>query len=470
MHDSIHAIAPGSPVVVGSAVVPMPEIGPGDTVIPVTRTGELLVVGADAHAAAAAAVADAHAAFKVLAACTPTQISAFFEGFAARLTDDSVWEGIVEANATDVEDARGRGRHVGRLAVSDKMRAAMVDGLYGWAQAPARVGQVVEERSEATWCVQRVCAPLGVVAFVFEGRPNVLADGVGVLRNGNTAVMRIGGDALGTALALERDALQPALDAAGLPPGAVRLVRSRDHGAGQALFTMPEVRLAVARGSGPTVALLGSIAQQHGTPVSLHGTGGAWIYVDETAKADTAARAVKNSLDRKVCNTLNCLVLDRSGVARIGPALADTLADVGAVVHVVAGSEGVVAGTDVVAEATLATEWEWENAPELTFVVADGLDAAADLINTYSPRFVASIISTRDGAFDEFCAVVDAPYVGDGFTRWVDGQWAWSRPELGLTNWERGRLLGRSGILSGDDIVTVRDLFHDLTGDAPQAR
>jgi glutamate-5-semialdehyde dehydrogenase len=60
--------------------------------------------------------------------------------------------------------------------------------------------------------------------------------------------------------------------------------------------------------------------------------------------------------------------------------------------------------------------------------------------------------------------------VGNGFTRWVDGQWAWSRPELGLTNWERGRLWGRSGILSGEDVFTVRDVFRDKTGRAPQAR
>jgi hypothetical protein len=55
-------------------------------------------------------------------------------------------------------------------------------------------------------------------------------------------------------------------------------------------------------------------------------------------------------------------------------------------------------------------------------------------------------------------------------TRWVDGQWAWERPELSLTNWERGRLLGGSGFLSGDDIVTVRDVFLDKTGRAPQRR
>ena len=103
-------------------------------------------------------------------------------------------------------------------------------------------------------------------------------------------------------------------------------------------------------------------------------------------------------------------------------------------------------------------------------MLADSLAEAAALINRYSPRFVASILSSREEAFAAFYAAVDAPYVGNSFTRWVDGQWAWLRPELGLTNWERGRLLARSGFLSGDDIFTVRDVFYDTSGRAPQRR
>lgn len=103
-------------------------------------------------------------------------------------------------------------------------------------------------------------------------------------------------------------------------------------------------------------------------------------------------------------------------------------------------------------------------------MVADDFAHAVSLLNQYSPRFVASILSTRPGAFEQFCGAVEAPYVGNAFTRWVDGQWAWQRPELGLTNWENGRLLGRSGFLSGDDITSVRDFFIDETGRAEQRR
>jgi glutamate-5-semialdehyde dehydrogenase len=69
---------------------------------------------------------------------------------------------------------------------------------------------------------------------------------------------------------------------------------------------------------------------------------------------------------------------------------------------------------------------------------------------------VASLISDDPAVHDRFFAMVDAPFVGNGFTRWVDGQYALQRPELGLSNWQFGRLFGRGGVLSGDSIYTLR--------------
>ena len=104
----------------------------------------------------------------------------------------------------------------------------------------------------------------------------------------------------------------------------------------------------------------------------------------------------------------------------------------------------------------LGHEWEWEGSPEATVHVVETTDEAVGLCNVHSPRFVASLVSESADAQDRFFATVDAPFVGDGFTRWVDGQYALDAPELGLSNWEGGRLLGRGGILSGDSVHTVR--------------
>ena len=89
-------------------------------------------------------------------------------------------------------------------------------------------------------------------------------------------------------------------------------------------------------------------------------------------------------------------------------------------------------------------------------MVVDDLDESTDLFNCWSPRFAASLMSTDPDAHRRFYAAVDAPFVGNGFTRWVDGQFAFDQPELGLSNWQSGRLFGRGGVLSGDSVFTVR--------------
>jgi glutamate-5-semialdehyde dehydrogenase len=327
-----------------------------------------------------------------------------------------------------------------------------------------------------------------VVGFVFEGRPNVFADAAGVLRTGNTVVMRIGSDALGTAEAIDAYALGPAVTAAGLPDGVVSLVRSPARAAGWALFDDRRLALAVARGSGPAVAQLGAVARQAGTPVSLHGTGGAWLVAGLGADAARFRAAVRHSLDRKVCNTLNVCCIP-AGRADLVPVFLEALDEAAAArgtaarLHVAEGSRRAVPverfATDVkiaradgdhvepaastIPETELATEWEWERSPEVSLVVTDGVEEAVALCNRYSPRFVASLVSVDEVERDRFYAAVDAPFVGDGFTRWVDGQYALDTPELGLANWQGGRLLARGGVLAGDSVYTVRHraTIHD---------
>src|SRR5690606_5749554 len=98
------------------------------------------------------------------------------------------WGQIAAVNQKDVERARGLGRSTTRLVATDKMRAQMVSGLEGWRHASAMRGKVVERVEHEGFQVELVGAELGVVGFVFEGRPNVVADATGVLRGGNTVV------------------------------------------------------------------------------------------------------------------------------------------------------------------------------------------------------------------------------------------------------------------------------------------
>ena len=112
--------------------------------------------------------------------------------------------------------------------------------------------------------------------------------------------------------------------------------------------------------------------------------------------------------------------------------------------------------TELLGDDELGLEWEWESSPEMTLVVVPDVGTAIRLFNEQSPRFAASLVSEDLDEHREFFELIDSPFVGNGFTRWVDGQYALSTPELGLSNWQFGRLLGRGGILSGDSVFTVR--------------
>jgi glutamate-5-semialdehyde dehydrogenase len=104
----------------------------------------------------------------------------------------------------------------------------------------------------------------------------------------------------------------------------------------------------------------------------------------------------------------------------------------------------------------LGHEWEWEATPEVWLKVVEDAGEAIALFNAASPRLAVSLISQDAAAQDSFYARIEAPFVGDGFTRWVDGQYALGKPELGLSSWQSGRLFARGGVLAGDGIYTVR--------------
>lgn len=453
----------------------------GDRLVVVQDTGALLHIPSAQWEQARSAITSATSAFARMGTVGTRQLHDFFNRFADNLKDDATFAPIADANHEDVESARDRGRSTTRLVLDDRMREGMIQGLRLWSGSDVGRGRVVETIDHDGWTLSQVRSGLGVVGFVFEGRPNVFADATGVLAAGNTVVFRIGSDALGTARAIMTHALIPALESSGLPPGAVSLVDTPSRAAGWAMFSDARLGLAVARGSGTAVSQLGSVARQSGIPVSLHGTGGAWIVAAETADPDDFAHAIYHSLDRKVCNTLNtaCVVESRAG--ELVPVFLDALHQAGerlgttSKLYVTANVkplippewfesatidrvEGGVSEprTEVIGDDDLGVEWEWEGSPEVTLTVVPDVDRAVELFNAQSPRFAASLVSADVDEHDRFFDLIDAPFVGNGFTRWVDGQYAMNRPELGLSNWQFGRLFGRGGVLSGDSVYTIR--------------
>ena len=488
MTEPLERLEVGMPIIWGGANVTRVDeelagaFQAGDRIIVMQHNGELLHVPAEAATIAGDAVSAAARAFAAMGSVTDDNISQFFRHFADAIANDESFAAIKAANESDIEAARTRGRSVTRLILDQRMRQGMIDGLLGWAEAPSGRRRIIDSIEHEGWRLDQVRDGLGVIGFVFEGRPNVFADATGVLRSGNTVVFRIGSDALDTAKAIVEHALDPAIASSGLPPGAASLVASPSRAAGWAMLGDARLALAVARGSGAATTQLGAVARQAGNAVSLHGTGGGWIIAAPDADAQTFAAAVYHSLDRKVCNTLNTACIVRSRADDLVPAFLHSLERAGqrrgvnAKLHVApsamehvptalfdrlvpisrAVGEVVEPFAEPIGAEDLGVEWEWEDSPEVTVTLVDSVEEAVSLFNDLSPRFVASLISEDSAAHDRFFAAIDSPFVGNGFTRWVDGQYALHRPELGLSNWEHGRLFGRSGILSGDSAFSVR--------------
>jgi glutamate-5-semialdehyde dehydrogenase len=196
------------------------------------------------------------------------------------------------------------------------------------------------------------------------------------------------------------------------------------------------------------------------------------MLIADSADPERIIGCVDASLDRKVCNTVNVICVPRVQTSLIEAVLvgldsAASRLSARVRLHVVGdaadhddvsravGSKNI----DVVVESessVLATEWEWDAVPEVSIRLVDDLEEAIGAFNQYSPLFVVSVVTSDPADVDAVYRRADAPFVGDGFTRWVDGQYALSRPELGLSNWQGGRLFARGGILSGDGVYSVR--------------
>lgn len=478
------ALQTGDRVLVGTRLITVDEtfaslLQEGDSILGVAATGQLRRIPAAVQALVNSAVDSALDGFSQLQTVEAGRVNEFFSLAAQRLSDDSIFSNVATANAADVASATTRGRSTTRLVLSPKMREDMIAAFRMWEDADMSSSTLLDTVEHDGWKVEQWKAPLGVIGFVFEGRPNVFADATGVLKGGNAVVFRIGSDALGTAVSIMKNIITPALHEAGLPNDCVVLLESMEHAAGWALFADQRLSLAVARGSGQAVAELGSIAQQAGVAASLHGTGGAWVIAGEKADASRFGDIVQYSLDRKVCNTANVICIPQSRAAELVPIVlasaerASAPRGTNARLHAVNDAEkflppstiidvhraeGVQTEQQITSSSVeeLSHEFEWEENPEFFVVVVDDVKEAVQLFNQYSPQFVVSAVSESEDEREFVWSQCNAPFVGDGFTRWVDGQFALLRPELGLSNWQSGRLFARGGVLSGDSAYTIR--------------
>jgi glutamate-5-semialdehyde dehydrogenase len=371
---------------------------------------------------------------------------------------------ILSANAADCDAAAGR-LDEGTL---DRLRldAARVEGLAEQVAAMAEIEPL--ERDAGSWTlpnglrVSERRIPIGTVGANFEARPNVALDvAAQLLKSLNTAVLRTGGAALGTVTVLVDDVLRPALDAAGLPPGAVGLVRSADREGARLLVSLPRrIPLVILRGSGETTAALARLAAEHGVRTLAHAEGGGVLYVHGSASPERALALVETSLDRLgVCNRLNLLLVDRAASELVPRLLA-----------LLEGKALEVRGTvDGALPLDRPLGYEWANDADrvgtVTLALVDGLDEAVRTANEETSGLAAGIVAEDEEAAEAFL---------DGYrgtaafwhatTRFTDGFALTGAPETGINvDWAPGPR----------GPVTYRDLWlrqYRIVGDATQRR
>ncbi|WP_130491563.1 aldehyde dehydrogenase family protein [Motilibacter rhizosphaerae] len=381
-----------------------------------------------ATSAVRTAAAAAAAAAVVLRTAPDEQVRTALLAAARRLGEA---EGaVLAANAQDVAAAEAGGMSAGLL---DRLRldAGRLEGAeqqlleLAGTEPAARLRHVRDLPDGSRVYERRV--PVGVIGATYEARPAVTLDVAGqVLRARSAAVLRTGSAALGTAAVLVDEVVAPALHEAGLPEGAVSLVREPGHAAAEALVTQPDlVPLVIVRGSGDTTRRLSALGASAGVRVLAHADGGGVLYADASADPEQFRALLASGVDRLgVCNRLNLLLVHR-----------DRFDELSGVASEVLGGLGVQALLPP-HEQRLGHEWALDSGREASVTVApvDGPVEAAALASRETSGIAATVCATDEAAALAFLGAWDGTGAFWGTTtRLLDGYKLLGVPETGIS-------------------------------------
>ena len=340
---------------------------------------------------------------------------------------------LLEANEGDLAAAKEAGISatlLDRLRLTPARIDGMAGGLRQVADLPDPVGTVVSSDVRPNGLhLQQVRVPLGVVAIVYESRPNVTSDAAGIcLKSGNVAFLRGSSMAIESNLAIAA-VLRRAYAASDLPADALILVTDTSREAAVEFMRLSGyVDCLIPRG-GP--ALIRSIMENATVPFILDGDGNCHVYVDRGADLDMATSIVVNGKTQRpsVCNATESLVVHAAEAADLLPRLARAMPTVEMVGD--EASRALVPGIEAATEADYATEFlDYK----LSVRVVDSLDEAIDHVNHYGTGHSEVIVTADDAAAGRFCAEVDAAAVlVNASSRFVDGEELGYGAEIGIS-------------------------------------
>jgi glutamate-5-semialdehyde dehydrogenase len=356
---------------------------------------------------------------------------------------DAMAQGL-EADATDIlaanqVDVAGAVRSGVAPAMTDRLRldarrlAGLASAVRAVAALPDPVGEVTEGHTRPNGLrVMRVRIPLGVIAMIYEARPNVTSDAAALcFMAGNAVILRGGSDAFRTNLAIV-STLRRALEAAGVVPDAVQQLETTDRAGIDALLRMEDcIDLVIPRGG---EGLIRSVVEKSRIPVLKHYKGVCHVYVDQDADVAMAVAVAENAKVQRpgVCNAMETLLVHAAIAQQALPAIADRLRAAGVELRGCPRTRAILGD-----EIRPAVEEDW-HAEYLDLILAvrvvDDLEDAIRHITTYGSHHTDAIVTRDYGRARDFIAGVDsATVLVNASTRFADGGELGLGAEIGIS-------------------------------------
>ncbi|MFY9913171.1 MAG: glutamate-5-semialdehyde dehydrogenase [Nocardioidaceae bacterium] len=341
---------------------------------------------------------------------------------------------ILAANSDDVIAQTSAGTPeamIDRLRLTPDRVTGMANGLRELATLPDPVGEIVRGSTLANGLeLRQVRVPFGVVAMIYEGRPNVTADAAGIcLKSGNSVLLRGSSSARASNAAIVT-ALREAVERSGLPADAIQLVTGDRDDVGHLMQARGLVDVIIPRGG---AGLIERVVTGSTVPVIETGVGNCHVYVDEDADLDMAERIVVNAKVHRpsVCNAAESLLVHAAVADEFVPRIVKALAGEGVTVH---GDERVRRASPDVIPATEEDFGAEYLSLDLSAAVVGSLDEAVAHIRRYGTGHTEAIVTRSQQAARRFTAAVDAAaVVVNASTRFTDGSEFGFGAEIGIS-------------------------------------